>query len=102
MEFKAQAEHIAASLASSSGRHYNVTCRSLGGVARPLAAATPRVMTVKAAEEAAEVVDPVTTTEEGRDAGADRGPAGATDAIEGVVTMTRRLGSEGSREGEVT
>ena len=78
-----------------------MSCRPLGDVVRPLAAATPREMPAKATEEAVEVVEPVTTTEEGKDAGAERGPAGATGAVEEVVTMTRRLGSEGSREGEV-
>ena len=58
-------------------------------------------MPTEAADEAAGVVELVTTTEEGNDAGAERGPAGALSAIEGVVTMTRRSGSEESREGAV-
>ena len=78
-----------------------MSCRPLGDIVRPLAAATPRVMPAEAAEEAVEMVEATTTTEEGSDAGAERGPAGAIGAIEGLVTITRRSGSEGSREGEV-
>ena len=58
-------------------------------------------MPAEAAEEAAEVVEPVTTTEEGNDAGAERGPAGAMGAVEGMVAMTKRLDSEVSGEGGV-
>ena len=75
--------------------------RPLADVVRPLAAATPRTAPTEVAEEAAEVVDPVTTTEEGSDAGAERGPAGAAAVAEGMVAMTRRLNSEGVGEGDM-
>ena len=52
-------------------------------------------------DEAAEVVDPVTMTAEGNDAGAERGPAGVVCAPEGMVAITRRHCSEGVGEGEV-
>ena len=77
-----------------------MSCRPLADVVRPLAAATPRTAPTEVAEEAAEVVDPVTTTEEGSDAGAEKGPAGAVGAVEGTVAITRRPRSEGVGEGE--
>ena len=78
-----------------------MSCRPLPDVVRPLAIGAPRAAPAEVVEEAAEVVDPVTTTAEGRDAGAERGPAGAVGVTECVVAITRRPCSEGLGEGEV-
>ena len=78
-----------------------MSCRPLADVVRPLAAAAPRTAPTEVVEEAAEVADPMTTTAEGNNAGAERGPAGAVDVVEGLVTITRRSGSEGVGEGDV-
>ena len=68
---------------------------------RPLAAGAPRAAPAEVVEGAAEVADSVTIPAEGSDAGAEKGPAGAVGAVEGMIAISRRPCSEGVGEGEV-